>query len=53
MTVRVCRNCGRGHGRSLSDTPLKVLTVKNIKLNVQNTFEFRCINSFTVVFHGF
>ena len=25
----------------LSETPLKVLTVKNVKLNVQNTFELR------------
>ena len=57
MTVRVCRNCGRGHWRSLftklSETPLKVLTVKNVKLNVQNAFELRRINSFTVVFHSF
>ena len=57
MTVRVCRNCGRGHWRSLftklSETPLKVLTVKNVKLNVQNAFELRRINSFTVVFHRF
>ena len=37
----------------LSETPLKVLTVKNVKLNVQNTFELRWMNSFTVVFHGF
>ena len=37
----------------LSETPLKVLTVKNVKLNVQNTFGLRWINSFTVVFHGF
>ena len=25
----------------LSETPLKVLTVKNVKLNIQNTFELR------------
>ena len=38
MTVKVCRNCGRGQ---MSETPLKVITVKNVKLNVQNTFEVR------------
>ena len=37
----------------LSETPLKVLTVKNLKLNVQNTYELRWINPFTVVFHRF
>ena len=25
----------------LPETPLKMLTAKNVKLNVQNTFEFR------------
>ena len=37
----------------VSETPLKLLTVKNVKLNVQNTFELRFINFVTVVFHGF
>ena len=45
MTVRVCRNCEVGTGvpcfTRLSETPLKVLTVKDVKLNVQNTFELR------------
>ena len=27
----------------LPETPLKVVTVKNVKLNVQNTFELRSI----------
>ena len=40
MTVRVCRNCGGEHWRSLFNV-VKVLTVKNVKLNVQNTFELR------------
>ena len=46
MTVRVCRivevGTGVPHFKKLSETPLKVLTVKNVKLNVQNTFELRC-----------
>ena len=62
MTVRVCRIVEVGTGvpcfTKLSETSLKVLTVKNVKLNnsmvkCTKTFELIWINSFTVVFHGF
>ena len=39
MTIRVCRTCGRGHWCSLFQETVRntliVLTVKNVKLNVQ------------------
>ena len=36
MTVKFCRDCGRGYCfTKLSETPFKVLTVKNVKLNVK------------------
>ena len=58
MTFKVSRTWEEGTGVpcfiKLSETPsFKQLTVKNVKLNVQTTFELRWINSFTGFFHGF
>ena len=50
MTVRVCRNCGRGHWRSLfyklPETPLKVFTVKNVKLKSDSHLLKKCVICF-------